>query len=314
MFIRKMLLFISLLTLFTSNVWAQNNSLNFSPKMVSHNVYSIISPSFGLPSAENKGWNSNSYFVVTEQGVLVFDTGSSEDIGKSIKAAIQTVTNKPVRWIVNSHSHADHWLGNAGIADANTEIIANNQAANTMKKYGKDDVNAFARMTKGATGSSQLLFPSMVLTSVEKPSLGNMDIEFIFSNNGHSQGDILMWLPKQKVIFGGDVLSSDWMPIVIPDANVPNLIATLNKVIELNPDVVLTGHGSATTVESVKRDAKLLTHVWQLVKNGHLAGKKPDEILVQAHAELAAHYAPLYKNFTSAIKEQITTMYKMQSA
>ncbi len=314
MHIRKALFFTGLITLFSSNAWAQNNDFKFSPEMVSHNIYSIISPSFGLPTAENKGWNSNSYFFVTEQGVLVFDTGSSEAIGKSIKAAIKTVTNQPIRWIVNSHSHADHWLGNAGIADDNTEIIAKKQAANTMNKYGKDDVKAFARMTKGITGNSQLLYPSKLLTSIEKRSLGNMDIEFIFSNNGHSEGDVLMWLPKQKVVFGGDVLSSDWMPIIIPDANVPNLIATLNKVIKLNPDVVLTGHGNVTTVESVKRDAKLLTHVWQLVKSGYQAGKKPNEIITQARAELTSSYAPLYKNFTSAIKEQITTMYKMQSA
>ena len=309
---KKILLTAALTSLFNNGAWAKNSNFDFSPTAISNNVYSIISPSFGLPTEENKGWNSNSYFVITEQGVLVFDTGSSEAIGKGIRSAIKSITDKPVRWVVNSHSHADHWLGNAGVSDASTEIIAHQNAATTMNKYGKDDVKAFSRMTKGATGASQLAEPLVLLTQAEKRNLGGMNVEFIFSDDGHSQGDVLMWLPKQKIIFGGDVLSSDWMPIITPNANVPNLIATLNKVVKLKPSVVLTGHGSTTTLKSVKRDANLLASVWQLVKDGYKTGKKLDDIISQASTELAPTYKPLYKNFDTAIKEQVSSMYKMQ--
>lgn len=309
---KKILFTAALTSLFNNGAWAKNSNFDFSATAISNNVYSIISPSFGLPTEENKGWNSNSYFVITEQGVLVFDTGSSEAIGKGIRSAIKSITDKPVRWVVNSHSHADHWLGNAGVSDASTEIIAHQSAATTMNKYGKDDVKAFSRMTKGATGTSQLAEPLVLLTQAENRNLGGMNVEFIFSGDGHSQGDVLMWLPKQKIIFGGDVLSSDWMPIITPNANVPNLIATLNKVVKLKPSVVLTGHGSATTLKSVKRDASLLASVWQLVKDGYKTGKKLDDIISQASTELAPTYKPLYKNFDTAIKEQVSSMYKMQ--
>ena len=94
-----------------------NADFDFSVTPIADNVYSIVSPSHGRPTPENKGWNSNSHFVVTDNGVLVFDTGSSELIGEGIISAIKSVTNKPVRWVVNSHSHADHWLGNAAFAD-----------------------------------------------------------------------------------------------------------------------------------------------------------------------------------------------------
>jgi glyoxylase-like metal-dependent hydrolase (beta-lactamase superfamily II) len=49
--------------------------------------------------------------------VLLFDTGSSESIGDKIKKAIKSVTDQPVRWVINSHSHADHWLGNTAFTD-----------------------------------------------------------------------------------------------------------------------------------------------------------------------------------------------------
>ncbi len=107
--IEKIILTLGLIGLITNSAWAQNANFDFVVTPIAKNVYSIISPSFGLPTPENKGWNSNSHFVVTEKGVLLFDTGSSELIGNKIKSAIKSVTDQPVRWVINSHSHAGHW-------------------------------------------------------------------------------------------------------------------------------------------------------------------------------------------------------------
>jgi glyoxylase-like metal-dependent hydrolase (beta-lactamase superfamily II) len=293
-------------------VWAAGSGFSFSVTPITDNVYSVVSPSYGLPTAENKAWNSNSHFVVTDEGVLVFDTGSSEAIAKEIKRAIKSVTNKPVRWVVNSHSHADHWLGNAGFADTDVEIIASARAVTIMEKYGKEDVAAFSRMTEGASGSTQIVYPTSLLTQGEKRNLGGMAVEFIFNNDAHSQGDLLMWLPKQKIIIGGDVLNSDWVPIITPDADVPNLIDTLNSVIKLNPAIVLTGHGKATTIKSVIRDADLLEGVWKLVKEGFEDDKNPDEILSQVSTLLGPKYRPLYNDFDSQVEQHVKLMFKKQ--
>ena len=144
------------MALMCSSVWATNADFNFSVTPIADNVYSIISPSYGRPTPENKGWNSNSHFVVTKKGVLVFDTGSSDLIGKAIIKAISSVTNGPVRWVVNSHSHADHWLGNAAFAEIGAEIISTGLSVATMKEDGPVDVDAFSRMTEGAAGSTHI--------------------------------------------------------------------------------------------------------------------------------------------------------------
>jgi glyoxylase-like metal-dependent hydrolase (beta-lactamase superfamily II) len=308
--LKNTLFTISLIGLITQSTWAAKTGLDFLVTPISANVYSIFAPSYGLPTPENKGWNSNSHFVVTDNGVLVFDTGSSEVIGKEIKRAIKSITDKPVRWVINSHGHADHWLGNAGFADTGVEIIAGARAVAMMKEDGQGVVDAFSRMTKGATGNTHIAYPTLLLAQGEKRNLGGMDVEFIFSGNAHSPGDVLLWLPQQKIILGGDVLNSDWMPIITPNSNVPNLIDTLNAVVKLNPATVLTGHGKATTVKSVMRDAGLLESVWTLVKEGHKSGKKQDEILSNISVKLGDKYRPLYKNFDAHIKEQVKQMYK----
>jgi cyclase len=308
----KFLVILGMFGLMTNSTSAANISFDFSVTPIAENVYSIVSPSLGLPSPENKGWNSNSHFVVTEKGVLLFDTGSSESIGNEIKIAIKSVTDKPVRWVVNSHSHADHWLGNAAFTDIGAQIMTTNKVLTTMKTDGPGAVKFYSRVSKGTIGSTQLVYPTLLLAQGEKRNFGGVDIEFIFSNDGHSPGDVLMWLPKQKIIFGGDVLSSDWMPIITGHGNVSNLIDTLYTIAKLNPAVVLTGHGSATTVKSVIRDAGLLSNVWKLVKAGYEEDKKPNEILLDVRAKLGPKYSPLYKNFVSEIERHVKLMYKLQ--
>ena len=310
--LKKMIVSTCLIGSIFNSVWAENANFDFSVTPIVDNVYSIVSPSFGLPTPENKGWNSNSHFVVTEKGVLLFDTGSSEIIGNEIKKAIKSVTEKPVRWVVNSHSHADHWLGNAGFTDTGAEIISSVRAVAIMKEDGQGPVDAFSRMTEGATGSTHVVYPSLLLAQGEKRNFGGVDVEFIFSNDAHSPGDVLMWLPEQKIIFGGDVLSSQWMPILTYHGDVPNLIDTLNDVVKLNPEIVLTGHGEATTGKSVKRDADLVAGVWKLVKEGYQENKKPNEIILDVSEELGQLYRPLYDNFDSEIKRYVELMYKRQ--
>jgi len=310
--IEKIIITLSLIVLITSSSWAANVNSDFVVTNITENVYSIVSPSIGLPTPENKGWNSNIHFVVTGKGVLLFDTGSSESIGNKIKKAIKSVTDQPVRWVINSHSHADHWLGNIAFNNTVVEIIASNQTLKTMKKYGEENVKFYSRVTKGTIGDTQLLYPNKLLTQGEKHNFGGVSVEFIFSNDGHSPGDILMWLPKQKIIFGGDVLSSDWMPMITGHGNVPSLINTLYNIAKLTPTIVLTGHGRATTIHSVIRDADLLTNVWKQVKTDFKNDKKPNETLLDVRAKLGPKYRLLYKDFTTEIERHVKLMYKLQ--
>ena len=177
----KIILFtLGYIGLMNTNTSATNASFDFSVTSIADNVYSIVAPSYGRPTPKNKGWNSNSYFVVTKKGVLVFDTGSSELIGKGIVWAIKSVTDQPIRWVVNSHSHADHWLGNAAFADIGAEIISTGPSGATMKQEGQEVVDAFSRMTEGATGSSRIAYPTLLLAQTEKRNLGGLDVNLFF--------------------------------------------------------------------------------------------------------------------------------------
>jgi len=308
--VNKIVLIISLLMITANSSWATKVKFDFVVTPIAKNVYSIVSPSLGMPTPENKGWVSNSHFVVTKQGVLLFDTGASELIGNEIKKAIKSVTQKPVRWVVNSHSHADHWLGNAAFEDTVNEIISSKHALAIMKKYGPEDVAFYSRVTKGTIGDTSLVYPSVLSDQNTKRNFGGVEVVFIFSNDGHSPGDIMMWLPEQEIIFGGDVLSSNWMPIITGHGNVLNLINTLGMIEKLKPKIVLTGHGNATTSISILRDKELLSAVWQQVKEGVDNGKSLDAILLDVTHKLSPEYRLSYQDFDSEIERHVKLMYK----
>jgi cyclase len=288
---------------------AKDHDFDLPVTKVGHNVYSIVSGAFGLPTPENKGWNSNSHFVVTDGGVLLVDTGSSEVIGNGILRAIKSVTDQPVRWVVNSHSHADHWLGNAVFRDVGASIISTGSALVTMKEDSLGVVEAFAKMSEGATGESRLAFPDQLLLQTKKRNLGGLDVEFLLSNDAHSPGDILVWLPNQKIIIGGDVLSSEWMPILTHHGSIPNLMETLRIVGELNPAVVLPGHGQPTTVLSVNRDLEFLANVMRMVREGLASELGPKQIAARITSVLGPAYSEMYRDFGVNIQYLTSTMY-----
>jgi glyoxylase-like metal-dependent hydrolase (beta-lactamase superfamily II) len=303
---------ITIFSFVSSKSWAQDNTLVFQTTQISNNIYSIISPFYGRPTPRNKGWKAKSHFIVTEKGVLVFDTGSSEVIGNAIIKTIKSVTDKPIRWVVNSHSHADHWLGNGAFANQGIEVITTKSSLAKMKRNGQEDVDAFSRMTQGATGKTPLYFPTSLLTQKETRNFGGVDVVFYFSHDGHSSGDVLMWLPESKVIFGGDVLNAEFIPIMTPTGNVTHLIQTLNDVIKLAPKTVLPGHGQPTTIKSIERDSAFLNKAWSLVKNGYKSGKSSSNILQQVTTQLGPKYSTMYKDFDSSIEYLVQMMYEKQ--
>ena len=262
---------------------------------VADNVYAIITPTRELPNAGNGGWNSNSAFVVTDAGVLLFDSGSSAGIGEAIKNTIATVTRQPVRWIVNSHAHGDHWLGNAAFADSVEGIFATAEVIDAIERDGAGWVGRFDRMTGGVTGDSVILAPDRSVDRETELSLGGETVVFMLSGGSHSPGDLMLWLPRVKVLVSGDVVYSDRMP----STNAGDLrqwIGMLDRLQQLQPRVVIPGHGAVTDISGLDRLHSLLSQLWAAVEEGVDEGLSDFEMLPRVSESLApfrSHYPGL---------------------
>jgi glyoxylase-like metal-dependent hydrolase (beta-lactamase superfamily II) len=278
-----------------------------APVEVAPGVYAVITPTRELPNPENRGWNSNSAFVVTGQGVLVFDTGSSAAIGEALREAISGITDEPVRWVVNSHGHGDHWLGNAAFAHPELEIIASPQVRARIEREGTVWVERFARMTDGATGDSRILVPNTLIDAPTGRRFGEIEVQILPSGSSHSPGDLMLWLPGRGVLIAGDVVYSDRMPST-NEADVRQWRELLSELIAMEPAVVIPGHGKLTDLEGLRRLQDLLEAFWIAVEQGYAAGKADYEMVADVLDALAT-YRPYYPGLEEKVRRDLPHVY-----
>lgn len=276
-------------------------------EQVADNVYAIITPTRELPNPDNRGWNSNSAFVVTGAGVLLFDTGSSTAIGEALKETIASVTRQPVRWIINSHAHGDHWLGNAVFTDSVQQIYASTEVIARIQSDGQRWVEQFKRMTNGATGDSPIVLPNYPINQRTELTLGGRQFVIFPSGNSHSPGDLLLWLPGVQVLISGDVIYSDRMP----STNVSDLrqwMSLLTELEQLQPKVVIPGHGKLTDIHGITRLRELFITMWDAINAGYLAGKADYEMLDDVSRALAG-FRRDYPGLDEKLKRDISHVY-----
>jgi len=276
-------------------------------RAVSERVYAIITPTRELPNAENGGWNSNSAFVVTDSGVLLFDSGSSAGIGRAIRKTIAGVTSQPVRWIVNSHAHGDHWLGNAAFADSVEQIFAGAEAAEGIEADGIAWVDRFNAMTGGITGNSEILAPDRIIAQATELSFGGVPVLMMLSGGSHSPGDLMLWLPREQVLIAGDVVYSDRMPSTNA-GDLKQWIKTLSQLKQLQPRVVIPGHGAVTDVSGIDRLHALLAELWLVVEAGIDEGQSDFEMLPRV-SEALAQFRPFYPGLDEKLRRDLSHVY-----
>lgn len=281
----RLAFFLSILLLLTDTI--AREALPMQEESLGAGVYAVVTPSRELPNQNNRGWNSNSAFVVTDSGVLLFDTGSSEAIGESLRRTIAGVTDEPVRWIVNSHAHGDHWLGNAAFEPTVEEIIATTKTTQAIKISGKTWIDLFNRMTNGVTGNSGIVPPTRQVDERTELVFGGVRTVLVPSGDSHSPGDLLLWLPETRVLIGGDVVYSDRMPST-NNSRIGRWIDLLEELVALDPQVVVAGHGAVTDVDGLTRLRDLLIAFREAVAAGIDEGKSDFEMLPDVLAALAS--------------------------
>ncbi|MGB0713493.1 MAG: MBL fold metallo-hydrolase [Gammaproteobacteria bacterium] len=274
---------------------------------VSPGIYAVITPSRALPNPENLGWNSNSAFVLTGSGVLLFDTGSSLAIGRALKQTIASVTDQPVRWIVNSHAHGDHWLGNAVFKDTVEAIYSTGKVLQTVTEDGQTWIDLFDRMTGGITGKGEIVPPDTALGERTELLLGGKRCVLFPSGDSHSPGDVVLWLPDDRVLISGDVVYSDRMPST-NNSNLSRWIELLGELRALNPKVVIPGHGAITDGAGLERLQALLTTFWDAVSAGVDEGLAPYE-MVDTVATALEPFEGHYPGMKEKLKRDISHVY-----
>ena len=230
------------------------------------------------------GFGSNNVVIVNDDDVLLVDTGTSPANARAFVADVKMLSNKPVRYVVNTHWHYDHTDGNS-IFGPEVQIIAHDYVRTAITTFDvlnrepyrtsqgtaaaqvedlKKQVAAEKDATRKTALNKQLADAENILVQLKeiKPTppnvtysskivlhRGQREIDLMFLGRGHTGGDTVVYLPKEKIVATGDLMES--RPAYMGDAFFDEWVTTLDALKKLDFDVDLPGHGVPFTNKSL---------------------------------------------------------------
>lgn len=245
--------FIALLALFIVAI-PPALAYELQSREVIHNVYALVG-SLEARTYENQALNATFGFVVTENGVVLIDSGASAAGARIIEAAIHRVTSKPVRWVINTGSQDHRWLGNDYFAKQGAEIIALKRTVSTQKEFGAQWLTALKPVLKENLNGTTLTFaPRPILADRATINLGGRRFELIWPGDAHFAGDAVVWMPNESVLFSGDLIFVDRLLGVLPGSHVVSWRKAYHVVEMMTPKYIIPGHGKPCVLETAKHD------------------------------------------------------------
>lgn len=224
---------------------------------VTDNVYALVGE-LGNRSPENLGGNATFGVVVTPQGVVLIDPGASWKGAAKIYAMISTVTEKPVKIVINTGGQDHRWLGNGYFSAKGARIIANQRAVEDQKARVQTQLMMLNNLV-GAEGMEGTT-PVYAGESFDKDlrfEFGGTVFELHHAGQAHTPGDSFVWLPQKRVVFSGDIIYMERMLGVSSDSNSLKWLGAYEALAALHPETVVPGHGHPASLEKAEADTHL---------------------------------------------------------
>ena len=221
---------------------------------LTENVYVLVGP-LGNRDKVNLGNNCNFGVIVTRDGVILIDSGGSYKGAAEIHRNIQKITRQPVKFVINTGGQDHKWLGNGYFKQRGARIIASNKAITDQKARFQSQYNTLSRLMgdKALTGTEPVYANEKFDTDM-KLKLGGIGLELHHAGQAHTPGDSFVWLPKQKIVFTGDIVYTERMLGILSYSNSKSWLAAFNAIAALKPEHVVPGHGHPTTLEKAMKD------------------------------------------------------------
>lgn len=213
----------------------------YTARRLADGVYAVL----GDTGRGSEG-RSNAGFIVTTDGVVVVDALASPREGEALLKTIRRVTTQPVRWLVLTHHHPDHTFGAVVFRRAGAEVIAHPDTRTLASEGGPDALVADWVRVVGLDAMRGFEFadtPDRPVTGRDTLRLGGRTIVLDHPGAAHTAGDLIVWLPKERVLFAGDLLIEDGVTMVV-DGSARALRRSLDLLDSLGARIVVPGHGA----------------------------------------------------------------------
>jgi len=257
------------------------------------NLYQLSESTYGFifPEYDDLG---NAGIVKTEEGVVIIDT----DV-RTVDQLFDTlplITDQPVRFLINSHHAFDHTSANCKFAEKGVTIIGSRKCREEMMRDGEHN---FKRWSEREPHIKKILeernirvvLPQVTFDHELELHLGEETIQLFYYGHAHTPGDIVIYLPKDEILFAGDLLWFGYYPNV-REANVLKQIEVADRILEFPVRYYIPGHGH---ISSDRREvigmrdflASLYDSIEKMVQEGRTIEEvnKIEEVFAQKHPD-----------------------------
>lgn len=220
---------------------------DLKPEKVNATTYCF----FGLPEVINEHNNGNmvnSCFVNMGKSYLVIDSGPTYQYAQQAYNKIKAIKNLPISYVINTHVHDDHWLGNGYYKELGANIIGSVKFQNETKA---EMTRMQRRITKEAYEKTTQAFPNILVDKEKELTIDRKKIIITSVNKkAHTSSDLLVYIPDDSTLFVGDLVFNNRLPS-LRDGNIKEWIKELDKIKTMNVAYIIGGHGEMVTRHSV---------------------------------------------------------------
>ena len=255
-----------------NNDKAPQSMLYDLPREVVPGVWSAIGAT-APRTYSNSGHNNNLSFVITDAGVLVVNAGDNYLLAKALHEEIKKVTDQPVRYVVLENGQGHAMLGSSYWQEQGVPVIAHIEALREIEEQSFSLLETMRSRAEEKAEGTKVAMPDETFEEKKIIQLGDQRIELLNLGPAHSPGDIIVWLPKERLVISGDMAFHQRMLPLFEHTDSGAWIETWDKFEALGAKVVIPGHGEPTDMATVRKYTRdylvfLREKVGELIENG----------------------------------------------
>lgn len=257
---------------------------------VAENTWVIHGP-LDMPNPANQGFMNNPGVVLTSEGAVIVDPGSSLQSGEMVLRMLKDVTDQPVVAVFNTHIHGDHWLGNQAIKAAYPDVpLYGHIEMLAMIKDGAGDtwVELMDKLTEGATKGTRVVGPDHALNHGDTIKIGNKTFRIHHHGQAHTRTDLMIEVVEDSVVFLGDNVTTNRIPRMT-DGNFTGNINSVDLILEVDATTWVPGHGNTGDRAMVKGYREYLAAVYVAAKQAFDADMDSSDVKPIALEATAAY-------------------------
>jgi quinoprotein relay system zinc metallohydrolase 2 len=226
-----------------------------------------------MTTPENAGDIANLGVIVGQDAVAVVDTGGSVSVGRELLLAIRSFTDKPIRYVINTHDHPDHVFGNAAMPSGVTFVGHHNLPAELARR-GPYYLRSYReQLGEAAIAEVGIIPPSLLVDGETTLNLGGRSLRLTaWSPAAHTDCDVTVLDETTGVLFAGDLVFIQHVPVI--DGSIKGWLSVIDRLARLPARLVLPGHGAhvAPWPQALDDERRYLTVLAQDARRAIAAG------------------------------------------